>query len=83
MDLPFSTSKKDQLVKIRQGDGMAGLEPLTISQSFSNIIKKYGDKPALHQKILKPGMSAADIPWTTWTWREYKANVDKFAKALL
>jgi long-chain-fatty-acid--CoA ligase ACSBG len=83
MDLPFSTSKKDQPVKVREGDGMAGLEPLTIAQSFSNITKKYGDKPALHQKILKPGTSAADTPWTTWTWKEYKVNVNNFAKALI
>jgi long-chain-fatty-acid--CoA ligase ACSBG len=29
------------------------------------------------------GAKAADTPWTTWTWKEYRGEVDAFAKALL
>ena len=29
------------------------------------------------------GESAADTPWTTWTFQEYRNNVDSFAKSLL
>lgn len=65
------------------GDGPAGLEPITQVQLFDNIVAKYGDKPALHQKVVGPGASAADTPWTTWTWSEYRKNVDDFAKSLL
>jgi hypothetical protein len=50
--LPYSTSKKDQPVRIRLGDGLAADEPLTIVQQFDNIVAEFGDKPALHQKML-------------------------------
>jgi len=80
---PISTSDKTQPVKIRMGEGIAGLEPKTQVQAFDEIVAKFGDKPALHQKVLTPGASAADTPWTTWTWAEYRSNVDQFAKALL
>ena len=52
MELPFRTSKKDQPVKIRMGDGLAGLEALTSIQQFDAVVAKFGDKPALHQKVL-------------------------------
>ena len=29
------------------------------------------------------GTSAADTPWTTWTWKEYRQSVDGFGKALI
>ena len=29
------------------------------------------------------GQTAADLPFSTWTWKEYKAKVDAFGKALL
>jgi long-chain-fatty-acid--CoA ligase ACSBG len=29
------------------------------------------------------GAVAADTPWTTWTWSEYRKQVDEFAKSLL
>lgn len=83
MDLPYTTSDKTQPVKIRSGDGMAGLEPKTVLQAFDDICKKYGDKPALHQKVLTSGASAADTPWTTWTFSQYRKNVDDFAKSLM
>ena len=52
-DLPFATSDKRQPVKIRIGPG-AEQEPKTVIQVFDAIVKKYGNKPALHQKIVKP-----------------------------
>jgi hypothetical protein len=58
MDLPYSTSKKNQAVKIRMGEGMAGSEPQTIVQCFDAVVEKFGDKPALHQKILTEVSSA-------------------------
>jgi hypothetical protein len=52
-DLPFSTSKKDQPVKIRMGEGFAGIEAKTTVEIFDEVVAKFGDKPALHQKVLK------------------------------
>uniref|UniRef100_A0A7S3QC85 AMP-dependent synthetase/ligase domain-containing protein n=1 Tax=Chaetoceros debilis TaxID=122233 RepID=A0A7S3QC85_9STRA len=82
-DLPFATHKKDQPVKIRMGDGTAGIEAKTVVAAFDKIVQKFGSKPALHQKVIKAGESAADTPWTTWTFQEYRNNVDSFAKSLL
>jgi len=33
--------------------------------------------------LCQQGKSAADTPWTTWTWKEYRQNVDAFAKSLM
>lgn len=51
--IPFATHKKDQPVRIRMGDGLAGVEPQTIIQAFDQVVEKFGDKPALHQKRTK------------------------------
>jgi len=83
-ELPISTADVSQEVKIRMGEsGQAALPPTTVMIKFDSIVEKYGDQPALHQKVLKAGVSAADTPWTTWTWKEYRAQVDAFGKALL
>ena len=29
------------------------------------------------------GKTVAETPWTTWTWKQYRAEVDAFGKALL
>ncbi len=50
---PYATSKKEQPVKIRVGEGLAGIEPKTIIQQFESTVEKFGDKPALHQKVLE------------------------------
>ena len=51
-DLPFATSDLRQPVKLRMGKaGYAALRPLTVMQCFDKIVKKYGRKPALHQKV--------------------------------
>lgn len=86
VSLPFSTSKKDEPVRIRMespDSGFAGIAPTTMVEVFDSVVKKYGDKPALHQKVLKDGVSASDTAWTTWTWSEYRRNADAFAKSLL
>ena len=54
MDLPYSTSEKNQPVRIRFGKGHGAAEPVTILQRFDNVVSKFGDKPALHQKVLIP-----------------------------
>jgi hypothetical protein len=51
-DLPFSTSQKDQLVKLRIGEGPAAAEPKTIMQCFDKTVAAYKDKPAIHAKLL-------------------------------
>ena len=53
--LPFSTSRKSDVVRIRMGDEgtMEGIAPKTMVKQFDDIVAKYGDKPALHQKVLK------------------------------
>jgi long-chain-fatty-acid--CoA ligase ACSBG len=83
MSEPFSTSDKTQPVKIRMGEGAAAFEPKTQMQAFDEAVAKFGDKPALHQKVISKGATAANTPWTTWTWSEYRKNVDEFAKSLL
>jgi hypothetical protein len=50
--LPYSTSTKNQPVKIRMGEGIAAEDPVTMVQQFDNVVAKYGDKPALHQKVI-------------------------------
>ena len=54
IDLPYSTANKTQPVRLRMGEGTAGLEAVSIVQAFDTTVAKFGDKPALHQKILKP-----------------------------
>ena len=58
-DLPFATHKKDQPVKIRMGDGTAGIEAKTVVAAFDKIVQKFGSKPALHQKVIK----AVSLVW--------------------
>lgn len=50
----FRTSDKTVGVEIRMGKGAAAIEPITQVQLFDNVVAKYGDKPALHQKIIGP-----------------------------
>jgi hypothetical protein len=52
MNLPYSTSAKNQPVKIRMGEGIAAEDPITMVQQFDRVVAKYGDKPALHQKVI-------------------------------
>jgi long-chain-fatty-acid--CoA ligase ACSBG len=81
-ELPLSTSDIRQQVKIRIGsDGLAALPPKTIMQSFDDIVKLAGDKSALHQKKIVDGK--LDTKWTVWSWKEYRNQVDSFAKSLL
>lgn len=75
MDLPYSTSRKDQPVKIRYGEGNAGTAAKTIFENFDGAIAQFGDKPALH------GVSGDS--YKTWTWKQYRQSVEGFAKALL
>ena len=51
--LPLSTSDVKQEVAIRKGDGdFYNLPAMTVMECFDAAVKKYGDKPALHQKVL-------------------------------
>ena len=50
--MPIRTSDKTQGVKIRMGEGRAATEPITQVKLFDDVVAKYGDKPALHQKIV-------------------------------
>jgi len=81
--MPFTTCDRTKKVDIRMGSGQAGMEPRTLVQNFDEMVKKYGDRPALHQKVIGKGEKAVDTPWTTWTWSEYRNNADSFAKALI
>jgi hypothetical protein len=49
---PLSTSDKTQPVQIRPGEGFAGIKPITQIQAFDDVVAKFGNKPALHQKVL-------------------------------
>lgn len=50
----------------------------TILKMISLRIEKLTMTPTPTQ-----GAKAADTPWTTWTWKEYRDEVDSFGKALL
>ncbi len=53
-DLPISTADVAKEVKIRMGkEGQSAIPTTTVIKNFDAIVKKYGDKPALHQKVLK------------------------------
>jgi hypothetical protein len=53
-DLPISTADVSKEVKIRMGkEGQSAIPTTTVIKNFDAIVKKYGDKPALHQKVLK------------------------------
>lgn len=83
-DLPLATTDQRAEVKIRMGDkGIAAEPPETVMQMFDRRVKEHGDKPALHQKIVKEGKKAADTEWTAWTWKEYHDKVDSFGKSLI
>ena len=52
--LPMSTADLTQLVRIRmQDDGLASAAPKTVMEVFDTTVKKFPDKPALHQKVVK------------------------------
>jgi hypothetical protein len=53
-DLPISTADLAKEVKIRiDMEGQSAIPATTVMKKFDAIVKKYGDKPALHQKVLK------------------------------
>mmetsp|Transcript_7568 Transcript_7568/g.20999 ORF Transcript_7568/g.20999 Transcript_7568/m.20999 type:complete len:659 (+) Transcript_7568:150-2126(+) len=73
--LPFSTADVTAEVAIRKGEGRAAEEPMTVMEQWDKTVKDYGDKTALHQKI--------NGEWKTWTWNEYRSQVDAFGKSLI
>ena len=53
-DLPISTADVTKEVKIRMGKkGQSAIPTTTVMKKFDAMVKKHGDKPALHQKVLK------------------------------
>jgi hypothetical protein len=53
-DLPISTADVTKEVKIRMGKkGQSAIPATTVMKKFDAMVKKHGDKPALHQKVLK------------------------------
>ena len=77
--LPISTSDVTQEVMVRKDStdpsGRANAESTTIMENFDQAVQKFGSIPALHAKI--------DGNWTSWTWKEYRNQVDKFGMSLL
>jgi long-chain-fatty-acid--CoA ligase ACSBG len=63
-------------------NGQSAIAPVTVMKSFDNLVSRMGNLPALHQKRPTSLQKATDVPWTTWTWKEYRQQVDAFAKAL-
>lgn len=83
-NVPISTSDVKVAVKIRMGsEGISALPPTTVMQSFGSICSEHGDRIALHQKKHEGENSTAENSWKTWTWNEYRANVDAFGKSLI
>jgi long-chain-fatty-acid--CoA ligase ACSBG len=83
-DLPLSTSELKQEVRIRlEASGPASHTPETVMQMLDANVAKNGDKPALKQKRVPVGAKASDVEYTTWSWKEYRAKIDAFAKSLM
>lgn len=56
---------------------LCSIRPPNNSRSIVSII-------SLYQFTLHPqGKTAAETPWTTWTWKQYRAELDAFGKALI
>lgn len=82
--LPLSTSDLKQEVRIRlEPEGHASLAPETVLHMLDATVARCGDKPALSQKQVPPGAKASDVPYTVWTWNEYRSKIQDFAKSLL
>ncbi|KAL7573873.1 hypothetical protein ACA910_012441 [Epithemia clementina (nom. ined.)] len=82
--LPLSSSDLKQQVRIRMGSsGQAALPTQTVLQVFQKTVARIPNTTALSQKRPKTGQTAAQVPWTTWTWKEYQTQVYAFGKALL
>jgi len=78
--LPWSTSDLKQEVKVRVGTtegARDAIDPLTVMRCWDDVVTEWGEFPALYQK------KNSDDEWTTWTWSEYKKQVDGFAKSLV
>jgi long-chain-fatty-acid--CoA ligase ACSBG len=83
-DLPLSTSELKQEVRIRmEASGAASFPPETVIEMLDANVAKNGDMPALKQKRVPVGSKASDVEYTTWTWKEYRAKIDAFAKSLM
>jgi len=74
----------------------AALAPTTVISAFYKSANENGKKAALHQKRLvkadpnamkNPFTACSDGPgtikWKTWTWDDYKKEVESFAKSLI
>lgn len=80
--MSLSTTEPDHCVQIRMGNEGFAAEPAeTVIAKFKSTVAKYGDKPALRQKLKVDGVLSAD--WKTWTWAEYYADCVRFAKSLI
>ena len=53
-NLPISTADVTVEVNVRMGkEGQSAIPTTTVMKKFDAMVKKHGDKPALHQKVLK------------------------------
>jgi long-chain-fatty-acid--CoA ligase ACSBG len=83
-NLPLSTSDLKQEVRLRlEPEGHASLAPETVLHMLDATVERCADKPALSQKRVPPGGRASDVPYTVWTWKEYRSKIQDFAKSLL
>ena len=63
-----------------ESSGFASLKPVTIIDQFTAVVEKHADKPALALKRKVNGKVPEE--WTMWTWQEYYADCEKFARAI-
>lgn len=60
-NLPISTADVTVEVNVRMGkEGQSAIPTTTVMKKFDAMVKKHGDKPALHQKVLKAVSKAKD-----------------------
>ncbi|GAX25843.1 long-chain-fatty-acid--CoA ligase ACSBG [Fistulifera solaris] len=82
-DLPLYTSDIRQEVRIRMGPGQASIPPMRVFDAFDQVVQEYGNEEALFQKRPRKGVPLTETPWTSWTWKQYRDQVNAFGKALL
>lgn len=72
----FRTVKREEAVKLRMGEGVSALEPVTLPYVLYRTAKNHPDVPALKHKN-------ADNIWETVTYSQYRENVLKTAKVFI
>ncbi|GMH77067.1 hypothetical protein TrVE_jg6822 [Triparma verrucosa] len=80
MNTIYCTEPSKEL-QVRMGtEGAAALPSMTVMDRFDKTCAEFGDQQALHEK---QDDGTGSLKWKSWTWNEYRGEVDRFAKSLI